>query len=315
MPDRQLAAAAERIKQWRFTPTGTEGYAKAEVTAGGIDTAGLSSRTMEARTVKGLYFIGEAVDVTGWLGGYNFQWAWSSGWSAGDAISQATLCSRNQAYRRHVIPSLPLPESLSIMSFASLPVAIAQALADRGYAEPTPVQAEVLKAEADDRDLLVSAQTGSGKTVAYGLALARTLLGEAERLPPTREPLALIIAPTRELALQVQRELDWLYAKAGARVVSCVGGMDMRREQRTLGQGAHIVVGTPGRLRDHLERGSLVPTPLRAVVLDEADAMLALGFRDDVDEILDATPAEGRQIGRASVREREGQYGKIQVVA
>src|SRR3546814_898990 len=163
-----------------------------------------------------------------------------------------------------------LPESLSIMSFASLPVAIAQALADRGYAEPTPVQAEVLKAEADDRDLLVSAQTGSGKTVAYGLALARTLLGEAERLPPTREPLALIIAPTRELALQVQRELDWLYAKAGARVVSCVGGMDMRREQRTLGPGAHIVVGTPGRLRDHLERGSLVPTHLRAVVLDEA---------------------------------------------
>ena len=91
MSDRQLAAAAERISQWRFTPTGTEGYAKAEVTAGGIDTAGLSSRTMEARAVKGLYFIGEAVDVTGWLGGYNFQWAWSSGWSAGDAIGQATL--------------------------------------------------------------------------------------------------------------------------------------------------------------------------------------------------------------------------------
>src|SRR3546814_123638 len=182
------------------------------------------------------------------------------------------------------------------MSFASLPVAIAQALADRGYAEPTPVQAEVLKAEADDRDLLVSAQTGSGKTVAYGLALARTLLGEAERLPPTREPLALIIAPTRELALQVQRELDWLYAKAGARVVSCVGGMDMRREQRTLGQGAHIIVGTPGRLRDHLERGSLVPTHLRAVVLDEADEMLDLGFRDDLEEILDATPAERRTL-------------------
>src|SRR3546814_11782200 len=123
------------------------------------------------------------------------------------------------------------------MSFASLPVAIAQALADRGYAEPTPVQAEVLKAEADDRDLLVSAQTGSGKTVAYGLALARTLLGEAERLPPTREPLALIIAPTRELSLQVQRELYWLYAKAVARVVSCVGGMDKRPEPLPLSPG------------------------------------------------------------------------------
>src|SRR3546814_9739444 len=100
MPDRQLAAAAERIKQWRFTPTGTEGYAKAEVTAGGIDTAGLSSRTMEARTVKGLYFIGEAVDVTGWLGGYNFQWAWSSGWSAGDARSEEHT-SELQSLMRH----------------------------------------------------------------------------------------------------------------------------------------------------------------------------------------------------------------------
>src|SRR3546814_3643046 len=87
-----------------------------------------------------------------------------------------------------------------------------------------------------------------------------------------------------------------MYAKAGARVVSCVGGMDMRREQRTLGQGAHIVVGTPGRLRDHLERGSLVPTHLRAVVLDEADEMLDLGFRDDLEEILDATPAERRTL-------------------
>src|SRR3546814_2206722 len=72
--------------------------------------------------------------------------------------------------------------------------------------------------------------------------------------------------------------------------------MDMRREQRTLGQGAHIVVGTPGRLRDHLERGSLVPTHLRAVVLDEADEMLDLGFRDDLEEILDATPAERRTL-------------------
>lgn len=182
------------------------------------------------------------------------------------------------------------------MPFSSLPAVIADALAERGYAEATPVQAEVLKSEAHDRDMLVSAQTGSGKTVAYGLALARTLLGEEGRLPPAREPLALIIAPTRELALQVQRELGWLYAKAGARVASCVGGMDMRREQRTLAQGAHIVVGTPGRLRDHLERGSLVTSHLRAVVLDEADEMLDLGFRDDLEEILDATPAERRTL-------------------
>ena len=74
------------MKRWPVKPSGTEGYAKAEVTVGGIDTRDLSSKTMEARTVPGLYAIGEAVDVTGWLGGYNFQWAWSSGWSAGQAI-------------------------------------------------------------------------------------------------------------------------------------------------------------------------------------------------------------------------------------
>jgi predicted Rossmann fold flavoprotein len=85
LPDRGLAAIAARLKSWQVRPYDSEGWAKAEVTAGGIDTAGLSSRTMEARNVHGLYIIGEAVDVTGWLGGYNFQWAWSSGWCAGQA--------------------------------------------------------------------------------------------------------------------------------------------------------------------------------------------------------------------------------------
>lgn len=86
LPDRTLAATAARLNRWQLTPTASEGWAKAEVTAGGVDTAGLSSRTMEARNVPGLYIIGEAVDVTGWLGGYNFQWAWSSGWCAGQAV-------------------------------------------------------------------------------------------------------------------------------------------------------------------------------------------------------------------------------------
>ncbi|MBI3198323.1 MAG: NAD(P)/FAD-dependent oxidoreductase [Rhodospirillales bacterium] len=84
--DRELEALAADLKRWHVTPTGTEGYAKAEVTVGGIDTDGLSSKTMEAKKVPGLYAIGEAVDVTGWLGGYNFQWAWSSGWVAGEAV-------------------------------------------------------------------------------------------------------------------------------------------------------------------------------------------------------------------------------------
>jgi len=170
---------------------------------------------------------------------------------------------------------------------------LAQALADRGYAAPTSVQAAVLEAPAD-RDLLVSAQTGSGKTVAYGLAIAEDLMLGGSLPDPAGEPLALIVAPTRELALQVQRELAWLYGPAGGKVVSCVGGMDPRAEQRMLARGAHLVVGTPGRLRDHLERGALQAGSLRALVLDEADEMLDLGFREDLEFILEATP-EGRR--------------------
>ncbi|MGK6356422.1 DEAD/DEAH box helicase [Sphingomonas sp. DT-207] len=176
------------------------------------------------------------------------------------------------------------------MSFADLPALLAEALAARGYAAPTPVQAAVLEPEAQGRDLVVSAQTGSGKTVAFGLAMAGELIGEDGRVVSSREPLALIIAPTRELALQVSRELIWLYGPTGARIATCVGGMDASKERRQLNFGAHIVVGTPGRLRDHLERGALDLSALRAAVLDEADEMLDMGFRDDLEHILDATP-------------------------
>jgi ATP-dependent RNA helicase DeaD len=182
------------------------------------------------------------------------------------------------------------------MSFPATHPALARALITRAYLEPTPVQAAVLQESAVERDLLVSAQTGSGKTVAYGLAMATTILGTAERFPRAAEPKALIIAPTRELAAQVHRELDWLYAVAGAQVVSCVGGMDARREQRALSAGCHIVVGTPGRLRDHLERGNLDVSLLQVVVLDEADEMLDLGFREDLEFILETTPAERRTL-------------------
>ncbi len=175
------------------------------------------------------------------------------------------------------------------MSFPATHPALSRALEAQGYATPTPVQAAVLEAP-EGRDLLVSAQTGSGKTVAFGLAAATTLLGEAETFSQAGPPLALVIAPTRELALQVSRELEWLYANAKARVVTCVGGMDARREQRALGAGCHIVVGTPGRLRDHLERGNLDLSALKVAVLDEADEMLDLGFREDLEEILDSTP-------------------------
>ena len=177
-------------------------------------------------------------------------------------------------------------------SFSTLPPILSEALSERGYAEPTAVQAAVLGEEAAGRDMIVSAQTGSGKTVAFGIALANDLLDKFSA--PAQSPLALVIAPTRELALQVSRELEWLFAKAGTRIATCVGGMDASKERRSLRHGAHIVVGTPGRLRDHLERGALDLSRLAAVVLDEADEMLDMGFREDLEEILDATPETRR---------------------
>jgi ATP-dependent RNA helicase DeaD len=154
------------------------------------------------------------------------------------------------------------------MPFSIKNAALARALTARGYDEPTAVQSAVLSPEAEDRDLLVSAQTGSGKTVAYGLALASTIMSESEQLPSTVLPLVLIIAPTRELALQVHAELTWLYEQAGGRIVSCVGGMDARREQRLLAAGCHMVVGPPGRLQDHINRGYLKLSECEVVVLD-----------------------------------------------
>ncbi|MGI3211541.1 DEAD/DEAH box helicase [Roseovarius tibetensis] len=175
-----------------------------------------------------------------------------------------------------------------------IPPSLSSALAARGYDTLTPVQEAVTDPALGQSDLLVSAQTGSGKTVGFGLAIAPTLMDGGDTLPPASAPLALIVAPTRELALQVMRELSWLYAGANARVVTCVGGMDARDERRALERGAHIVVGTPGRLCDHINRGALDMTGLRAVVLDEADEMLDLGFREDLEFMLAAAP-EGRR--------------------
>lgn len=173
---------------------------------------------------------------------------------------------------------------------------LATALAERGYTTLTAVQQAVLAPDARGRDLLVSAQTGSGKTVAFGIAAAPDLLDGGDVLPEGDAPLALAIAPTRELALQVASELDWLYAATGARIATCVGGMDFRTERRALARGARIVVGTPGRLRDHIERGSLDLSALRVAVLDEADEMLDLGFREDLEFILQSAPQSRRTL-------------------
>ncbi len=183
------------------------------------------------------------------------------------------------------------------MPFLGAHPSLLQALIERGITEPTPVQRAILEVGDASADLMVSAQTGSGKTVAFGLAIAPNLLGEENRLAPmprdhkvAPSPHALVVAPTRELALQVATELTWLYAQAGGVIATCVGGMDPRREQQALGRGPHIVVGTPGRLCDHLDRGALGLATVKAVILDEADEMLDMGFRDELERILKAAP-------------------------
>jgi ATP-dependent RNA helicase DeaD len=172
--------------------------------------------------------------------------------------------------------------------------ALAAALTARGYTTPTPVQAAVLAAA--DADLMVSAQTGSGKTVAFGLLIGRRLLGDASRVAPGKAPRALVITPTRELGVQVQRELTWLLGEAGARIASFTGGTDLRGDARALARGVEVAVGTPGRLVDLLERGSLDLARVEIIVLDEADEMLDMGFREALELILSRAPTERRTL-------------------
>ncbi|MCC6524413.1 MAG: DEAD/DEAH box helicase [Polyangiaceae bacterium] len=164
---------------------------------------------------------------------------------------------------------------------------LAAAFAEKGYTSLTAVQAAVLAPEARGRDLRMSSQTGSGKTVALGLAI-REVLAAGEGLR------ALVIEPTRELAKQVEEELGWLFRRAGVRVASVTGGASYRTEHRALAARPAIVVGTPGRLLDHLGRGTLDAGTAGAVVLDEADRLLDMGFREDLESILAFTPAERR---------------------
>jgi ATP-dependent RNA helicase DeaD len=177
---------------------------------------------------------------------------------------------------------------------SSLPSALLTAISARGYADLTVVQRAVLQPECDGRDLRITSQTGSGKTVAIGLAM-RTLLPVA--CPAEKgvaRPHALVVAPTRELARQVEQELAWLYAGTAGRVASATGGASYREERAALGKGPSVVVGTPGRLLDHLNRGAIDPSRVGAVVLDEADRMLDLGFREELEGILASVPANRR---------------------
>jgi ATP-dependent RNA helicase DeaD len=172
--------------------------------------------------------------------------------------------------------------------------ALAGALEQKGYKQLTPVQQSVLSEAVAGRDLRITSQTGSGKTLAIGFALRDLVGGATKQKGGMARPVALVVAPTRELARQVEQELAWFYAPLNAKVASATGGADYRDERRALAVGPALVVGTPGRLLDHLGRGSIDPSQLGAIVLDEADRMLDLGFREELEAILAYAPAGHR---------------------
>ncbi len=178
--------------------------------------------------------------------------------------------------------------------FSEVPAGLGPALAKKGFTSLTTVQTAVLAEGLHDRDLRIFSQTGSGKTVALGFALAEGLAADERRPQKVAAPAALMVAPTRELAAQIREELTWLFAPLSARVEVVTGGTPMHLDFRMLRQNPAVLVGTPGRLLDHLTRGSLDLSQLSTVVLDEADRMLDMGFREDIDAILAACPEERR---------------------
>ncbi|MCL2447923.1 MAG: DEAD/DEAH box helicase, partial [Polyangiaceae bacterium] len=172
--------------------------------------------------------------------------------------------------------------------------ALASALEARAYHTLTPVQEAVLDPALEGRDLRITSQTGSGKTLAIGFVV-RDLVGPPAKGGAGRAaPRVIVLTPTRELAKQVADELSWLYAPSRVRVGAITGGAGYAEQRRVLASAPEVLVATPGRLRDALESAKLDAAGLRAVVLDEADSMLDLGFREDLDAILALLPAERR---------------------
>ncbi|MGB0359924.1 MAG: DEAD/DEAH box helicase [Endozoicomonas sp.] len=178
------------------------------------------------------------------------------------------------------------------MTFSDLPLseAVIKAVQDVGYESPSPIQAQSIPHLLEGKDLLGLAQTGTGKTAAFALPLL-------SRIDLTqRDPQVLVLTPTRELAIQVAEAFQ-RYARhmKGFRVLPVYGGQDMRGQLRSLQRGSHVIVGTPGRVMDHLRRESLKLNGLKTIVLDEADEMLRMGFVDDIEWIMEKTPAD-RQV-------------------
>jgi ATP-dependent RNA helicase DeaD len=165
------------------------------------------------------------------------------------------------------------------------------ALAELGYEEPTPIQLAAIPVLLDGRDLLGQAATGTGKTAAFALPILERL-GAAKR---RRDPMALVLVPTRELAIQVSQAIHRYGRRLGVKVLPIYGGQPIGRQLRDLDAGVDVVVATPGRAVDHINRGTLRLASVEVVVLDEADEMLDMGFADDLDAVFSQTPAESRQ--------------------
>ena len=165
-----------------------------------------------------------------------------------------------------------------------------KAVEDLGFEEPSPIQVLAIPALLAGRDALGQAQTGTGKTAAFGLPLL-------EKLTAGKHVQALVLCPTRELAIQVAEELNKLAArKRGVAILPIYGGQPIERQLRALDKGVQVVVGTPGRVMDHMKRGTLKLDSITAAVLDEADEMLDMGFREDIEAILEQTPANCQRV-------------------
>ncbi len=185
---------------------------------------------------------------------------------------------------------MPPPRSRSSKEgFATLGLSepLVAAVASLGYEEPTPVQREAIPIMLSGSDLLAQAATGTGKTAAFALPMIQRVSGKP-RAPATG---GLVLVPTRELAMQVSEAIHKYAAGAGVIVVPLYGGASMDQQIRALTRGAHIVVATPGRALDHIRRGTLRLDGIRVLVLDEADEMLDMGFAEDIEQILEGTPA------------------------
>ncbi len=180
--------------------------------------------------------------------------------------------------------------------FPTAPLGLGAALEERGFDHLTDIQQAVLSHGLTGRDLRISSRTGSGKTVALGMAAAEAVANAARHRTrgPAARPAVLVVAPTRELAVQISGELTWLYKALAAEVGSLTGGTALHGDLALLRRDPTVVVGTPGRLLDHLRRGTLALDALDVITLDEADEMLDMGFAEEITELLEATPDNRR---------------------